>query len=88
MSKNSRKDEVERNFAVFNNELPNLLQTHPGKFALMHNEEIIEFMDTFGDALRLARALFPRSDFSVQQVITPGNIHFGAYTNAVCQFPD
>src|SRR5208282_2231732 len=74
---NSRKDEVERNFAVFNNELPNLLQTHPGKFALMHNEEIIECMDTFGDALRLGRRLYPDGIFSVQEITTK-RMHLGS----------
>jgi len=39
----------------------------------MHNEEIVEFCGTSGDALRLAKALFPRSDFSVQQVTNNTN---------------
>jgi hypothetical protein len=38
-----RKEEVERNFAAFLTKLPDLLQTHQGKFAIMHRQEIVEF---------------------------------------------
>jgi hypothetical protein len=68
MSNDRLKDEVERNFAVFIKTLPDLLRTHPGKFAVMHSEAIVEFCDTFGDALILGKALFPNSAFSVQEV--------------------
>jgi hypothetical protein len=80
-----RKEEVERNFAAFLTKLPDLLQTHQGKFAIMHKQEIVEFCDTFGDSLLLAKALFPNSEFSVQEVRA---IYGGNHAYAVHQLPD
>jgi hypothetical protein len=71
MSKRSRQEEVERNFGIFMEQLPDLLRTHPAQFAIIHNEEIIEFCDTFRDAVVLAKALFPNSYFSVQEITAP-----------------
>lgn len=71
MSIVSREEEVKRNFAVFNERLPELLHTHSGKFALMHNGEIIEFCDTYRDAIILAKVMYPHSDFSIQEVRAP-----------------
>jgi hypothetical protein len=68
MSISSREEEVKRNFSKFNETLPELLNTHAGKFVLMHNGSMIEFCDTHHDALILAKSMFPNSDFSIQEV--------------------
>jgi hypothetical protein len=69
MSQNERTQEVERNFVVFQQKLPELMKSHPGKFALLHSGEIVEFCDTVGDTVRLAKVRFPAGDFSIRQSI-------------------
>jgi hypothetical protein len=68
MIKASREQEVSKNFEAFQKQLPQLLQTHAGKFALMRNEDVVEFFDSIGDAVKYARDNFPDDLYSVQQV--------------------
>jgi len=84
----SDSSEVDRNFAAFQQRLPELLKTHPGKFAVMHNGEIVEFFDTLGDAARFARSRFggPGS-FSIQEV-TSRNVNLGCHAYAVQHISD
>jgi len=79
--------EVDQNFVVFEQKFSELIQESPGKFVLMHNREIIEICDTIGEALRLARRLYPSGIFSVQE-ITPKRVNLGYYSNAVRKFSD
>ena len=44
MSKKEQDQEVKANFEVFQKKLPELLKTHKGKFALMKDEKIIDFL--------------------------------------------
>jgi len=56
------------NFAAFRNLLPELLRTHPGKFAVLNNGSVAEFFDTMGEAVRFGYAKFGDHNFSVQLV--------------------
>jgi hypothetical protein len=78
-------DEVTKNYAAFTRELPNLLQTQRGKFALMRDGKIIEFFDTARDAYLAGQKLFETDKlFSVQEVIdTPTDLGF--FSHALSQ---
>jgi hypothetical protein len=76
------KDQVEQNYAAFVAKLPELLKTHLGKFALMHDSAIIEFYDTARDAYVAGSAQFKSGDFSIQEVVgTP--VDLGYYSHAM-----
>jgi hypothetical protein len=76
-------DQVDRNYQTFMAQLPALIRTHAGKFALMHDGEIVEFFETAGDAYLAGLKLY-NSDtaFSVQQVVK-GAVDLGFYSHAV-----
>jgi hypothetical protein len=62
--------EVSANADVFYAQLPELMQTEAGRFALMRQQKIVEFFDTFGDACRCGDLLYQDEPFSVQEVTT------------------
>ena len=64
----SKQEVVNRNFEAFQKELPTLVTTHPGKFALIRDEKIVEFFDTIGDAVKHAQSNYSDDLYSVQQV--------------------
>ncbi|MDP3938285.1 MAG: hypothetical protein Q8R92_09135 [Deltaproteobacteria bacterium] len=71
------QEEVNANYAVFAEKLPDLLGTHLGKFALMRHGEIIEFFDTARDAYVAGQKLYLDHLFSVQEVIeAPADLGF------------
>jgi hypothetical protein len=77
------RSEVERNFAVFRQRLPELLTTHQGKYALMHRGGIVDFFDTLSDAVRVGQDKFGGVDnFSIQEVVSR-NVNLGYYAHAV-----
>lgn len=80
------QDEIDRNYEAFKARLPELLLSHPGKFALMQHEEIIDFFDTARDAHVAGRALFKDGLFSVQEVIE-APVDLGYFSHAVPQRP-
>src|SRR5262245_61671930 len=45
-----RQEQIQQNYEVFQAQLPQLVATYRGKFALMHDREIVEFFDTARDA--------------------------------------
>lgn len=61
-------EEIKANYKAFNEKLPELLVTHKGKFALMHETEIVEFFDTAGDACLIGLKQYPDHFFSIQEV--------------------
>jgi hypothetical protein len=64
--------QIRWNYEVFRQKLPELLVAHPGKFALMHDGEIVEFFDTAHDAYVAGKKLFEAPHpFSVQEIIDP-----------------
>lgn len=73
----SPQDEIKRNYESFQQKLSELLASHPGKFVLMRDGEIVEFYDTARDAFVSGQRLFADHRFSVQEIIdTPVNLGF------------
>ena len=74
------KNQVEQNYTAFVTQLPKLIKTHAGKFALMHDGKIVEFFDTARDAYVAGSAQYKPGDFSIQEVVSvPGNLGFYSY---------
>ena len=65
----NQQSEVNHNYEAFMKQLPELMPTHGGKFALMHDGKIVEFFDTARDAFVAGQALFKHHCFSIQEVI-------------------
>jgi len=84
MAQASHQSEVDKNFAAFQKLLPDLIKTHPGKYAVMHQERAVEFFDTLGDAVRFGHEKFGDRNFSVQEV-TNQNVNLGFHSYAICQ---
>jgi hypothetical protein len=81
---NSHQQQVDDNFAAFTRLLPGLLETHAGKFAVMHDGAVVEFCDSLADAVRHGRARFGAQEFSVQEV-TSRTVNLGFHVYAVHQ---
>jgi hypothetical protein len=78
-------DQVEINYQAFEKKLPSLIPAYRGKFALMRNEEIIEFFDTARDAYFAGKKIFEKDKlFSVQQ-ITDTPVDLGFFSHAITQ---
>jgi hypothetical protein len=79
----SQPTQAQRNFLAFSQKLPELLSTHQGKYALLHDGEIVDFFDSLSDAVRFGRVRFGSIEaFSIQQV-TSTNVNLGYYAHAV-----
>lgn len=74
-----QQEEVDSNYKVFLEKLPELIVSHPGQYALMRHGEIIEFMESSGDAFKLGHRIFPDGRFSIQQV-TLNTINLGWFS--------
>ncbi len=74
--------QVDRNFEAFQKALPELILTHAGKFAVLHDGKVVEFFDSLGDAVRYGHAKFSDLNFSVQQVRSQ-NVNLGFHTYAL-----
>ncbi len=78
-----RSSYIERNFQAFQSKLPQLLPEHLGKFALLQNGEIVDFFDSFADAVKFGQQKFSGDQvFSVQEV-TSTTQTLGYYAYAV-----
>ncbi len=80
------REEVDRNYEAFRKRLPELLGTHRGKFALLHDAQIVEFFDTARDANAAGRQIFKGEPFSIQEV-TDGQVDLGFFSHAVPHQP-
>lgn len=60
--------EVNGNFAYFREKLPEILQSHNNKFALLHHREITDFFDSENDAIKVGMKNYGEGCFSVQKV--------------------
>jgi hypothetical protein len=79
--KDPRKQEIEQNLAFFLKELPTLLATHRGKFALLRHQQIINYFDTPQDAVTAAKQ-YDDQLYSIQQV-TDTAVNLGYFSYAV-----
>ena len=77
------QQQIQQNYEAFCARLPQLVITHRGKFALMHDSEIVEFFDTARDAYVAGQKLFPDDQlFSIQEIVeTP--IDLGYFSHAM-----
>ncbi len=66
MTENQKQ--VDDNYAAFQKRLPDLLLDCRGKFALMRDQEIVEFFDTSIDAYKAGLLLYKDGIFSQQEV--------------------
>ena len=82
MTQRTKREEVDLNFEFFQRELPKLLSTHRGKFALIHDQKIVGFYDTALDAYTSGNQLYPDGLFSIQQV-TEAAADLGFYSHAM-----
>lgn len=80
----SHQQQVDENYAAFRKLLPELLLTHAGKFAVMHDGAVVEFFDSLSDAARFGHLKYGGIDFSVQQV-TSQAVNLGFYSYALHQ---
>jgi hypothetical protein len=78
----TRQEAVDRNHAAFGRKLPELLEKHRGKYALLRHEEIVGFYESIVDAQQIGEQLYPDGLFSVQQV-TDNQVDLGFYSHAV-----
>ena len=91
MPQDQRLDEVRANYESFRARLPELLESHAGKFAVIRHREIVDFFDTMADAAKFAAKMFPDHLYSVQEV-TERQIELGFHSialdnAAVCRRP-
>ena len=76
--------QIQQNYEAFMAQLPTLVLTQRGKFALMHDGKIIEFFDTARDAYVAGQQIFPGKIFSIQEVReTP--VDLGFFSHAMPQ---
>ena len=81
----SKEQAVSENFEAFEKQLPKLLQTHAGKYALLRDKKVVEFFDSVGDAVKYGRDNFPDSLYSVQLVTQEGELEQGPTGDGVVE---
>ena len=75
------KSQVDVNYRAFQTKLSELLATHPGKLALMHDGDVIEFFDSYADAVKFGVEKYGEiGNFSVQEV-TNSAVSMGLYSH-------
>lgn len=72
--------EARRNYRVFIEMLPELLEEHPGRCALLHDGALIEVFDTGQEARWAGRRRFGYGNFSIQHV-TRSVVDLGWYSH-------
>jgi hypothetical protein len=71
----SRQQIVDENYEAFVKNLPDIIATQKGKFALMRNQEIVAFFDTDLDAITAGNIFYDDGQFTIQEVTqTPINL--------------
>ncbi len=78
----TKQEEVDRNFAFFESELPKLLPQQAGKFALIRDLQIVGFYDTIHDAYTSGTKMYSDNLFSIQQV-TKQAVDLGVFSHAM-----
>lgn len=80
--KDVKTEQVEKNFQAMLERLDEYMVFHENKYALMRNEEVIEFYDSWEDAYKTGRKFYEDGLFSVQE-ITKTPIDLGYFSHAV-----
>ena len=75
------REQIDLNYKAFQEKLPELMKTHAGKFALLHDGEVVAFFDSAGDAYFAGTKMFTGGQsFSIQEVVQqPINLGFFSY---------
>ena len=73
---------VDENFEAFQKLLPELMNTRPGKYALMREGEVVEFFDSARDAMIFGQNQYSDGLFSIQQVVDK-IVDLGYFSHAV-----
>jgi hypothetical protein len=76
------QDVIDRNYESFKAQLPSLLKTHAGKFAVLRHGKIDQFFDTLRDAAVYGLSVYGDGAFSVQEV-TDRSADLGFFSHAV-----
>ena len=75
-----QQEEVNKNYEVFKEQLPEIIDENIGKFVLMKGGKIIEYYSTDEDAMKAGQLVFSDKIFSVQEV-KDQKIDLGFYSN-------
>ena len=77
---NASQKTIDANYTAFRKVLPEIMQRQAGRFALMRNEQIVDFFDTASDAVTAGGHLYEDGEFSVQEVMrAPINLGYFSY---------
>jgi len=80
------RTESERNYAAFMSQLPDLVQSHAGEFALLHAQKVVGYFGSAADAVLEGMRRFGRDAYSVQEVTDEiENLGFYSYAGGALQ---
>lgn len=82
---NASQKTIDANYTAFRKVLPEIMQRQAGRFALMRNEQIVDFFDTASDAVTAGGHLYEDGEFSVQEVMrAPINLGYFSFLFGDC----
>lgn len=73
--------EIEKNFQFFQGFVGSLLEQHYGKFALLHDANVVQIFDEPIEAFKEGHSRFTDGNFSVQEV-TDKPLDLGFFSHA------
>lgn len=73
--------EIDRNMFAFQSHLSSILGSHRGQYALLRDQQIVEFFVSLKSALQAAHERFSDDRYSIQEV-TDQPIDLGFYSHA------
>ena len=82
MNNSAIQTEVDRNYGAFQKLLPELIEEHNGRFALMRGEKVEQIFDSVHDAVVFAKDKYDDDLFSVQE-ITERIVDLGFFSHAI-----
>ena len=82
MNNSAIQTEVDRNYGAFQKLLPELVEEHNGRFALMRGEKVVQIFDSVHDAVVFAKEKYDDDLFSVQE-ITERIVDLGFFSHAI-----
>jgi hypothetical protein len=78
--------QLDLNYFAFRSKLPELLQTHAGKYALLYQQHIVSYFDSALDALKVGHSQYGEGEYSVQEITGEiENLGFYSYAGAALQ---
>lgn len=82
MAAKDKETEINENYKAFEKMLPDLLQEHYNKYALMRDKKIVAIYSTVQDAVQTGQLLYKDGLYSVQK-ITDVAIDLGFFSHVV-----